>query len=318
MPLTHATRIEGYDAIRLRSASAHLDATFVPIAGMLGASLRERGEELLGRGLGVHCYARGGTTMGIPLLHPWANRLAADDYRVDGTAVRLRPDSPLVSRDEHGLPIHGLLGGSPQWALRDSDSDANGNCAWALSAEIDFGAHPELLEAFPFPHRLALDVALRRRTLTVRTTLTATGERAVPVSFGFHPYLRLPGVARERWHVELPAMRHLQIDARSIPTGASRPVAAAAGLLGTRTFDDGYVDVPDGAEFVVSGDGRRITVRLEQGYPAAQVFAPASDDVICFEPMTAPSNALNSGDRLSLVAPGERYTATFSITVARP
>ena len=113
-------------------------------------------------------------------------------------------------------------------------------------------------------------------------------------------------------------MRHLQLDARSIPTGASRPVAAAAGRLGTRTFDDGYVDVPDGAEFVVAGGGRRITVRLRAGYPAAQVFAPATDDVICFEPMTAPTNALNSGDRLSLVAPGERYTATFSITVERP
>jgi aldose 1-epimerase len=315
--LTQPARIEGYDAIRLRSASAHLDATFVPTAGMVGASLRDGGEELLGRGLGVHCYARGGTTMGIPLLHPWANRLAADGYRVNGTAVRVRPDSPLVARDEHGLPIHGLLGGTPHWALRHSNGSGNGDGAWALSAEIDFGAHPELLEAFPFPHRLALDIALRRRTLTVRTTLTATGEHAVPVSFGFHPYLRLADVARGDWHVELPAMRHLQLDARSIPTGASRPVAAAAGPLGARTFDDGYVDVPDGAQFVVAGGGRRITVRLEQGYPAAQVFAPASDDVICFEPMTAPTNALNSGDRLSLVAPGERYVATFSITVER-
>jgi aldose 1-epimerase len=313
MPLTHSTSVEGYDAIRLRSASAHLDATFVPIAGMVGASLRDGGEELLGRGAGVHCYARGGTTMGIPLLHPWANRLAGDEYRVNGTAVRLRPDSRVVARDEHGLPIHGLLGGSPHWVLRHS----NGNGAGALSAELDFGAHPELLEAFPFPHRLALDVALRGRTVTVRTTLTATGEHAVPVSFGFHPYLRLPGVAREDWHVELPAMGHLELDARSIPTGASRRVAAQSGPLGARTFDDGYVDVADGAEFVVAGGGRRITVRLEQGYPAAQVFAPATDDVICFEPMTAPTNALSSGDRLPLVAPGERYSATFSITVTR-
>src|SRR3954451_18970588 len=178
MSLTRATRMEGYDAIRLRSASAHLDATFVPIAGMLGASLREGGVELLGRGLGVHCYARGGTTMGIPLLHPWANRLAADEYRVDGTDGHLRPDSPLVARDERGLPIHGLLGGSPHWRLRHPDANGhrgtrrapplrlrppdatgNGGAAWALSAEIDFGAHPELLEAFPFPHRVALDVA---------------------------------------------------------------------------------------------------------------------------------------------------------------
>jgi aldose 1-epimerase len=315
MPLIQATTVEGYEAIRLRSASAHLDATFVPAAGMVGASLRDGGRELLGRGTGVHRYARGGTTMGIPLLHPWANRLAADEYRVNGTAVRLRGGSPTIARDEHGLPIHGLVGGSPHWELRHATAAAHG--AWGLSAALDFGAHPELLEAFPFPHRIELDVALRRRTLTVRTTLTATGDHAVPVAFGFHPYLRLPDVAREDWHVELPAMRHLELDERSLPTGMSRAVAAQSGLLGARVFDDGYTDVADGAEFVLAGGGRRIVARLEQGYPVAQVFAPAAQDVICFEPMTAPINALASGDRLPLVAPGGRYRAQFSITVER-
>jgi aldose 1-epimerase len=310
-PLVESARIEGYDAVRLRSSSAQVDATFVPEVGMVGASLRDRGAELLYANGGVHRYARGGSTMGIPLLHPWANRLAGDGYRVNGTAVRLDPRSPLVQRDDQGLPIHGLLNGSPRWRRAPAPD------GWALSAELDFGAHPDLLAAFPFPHRLRLDVALRRRTLTVRTTLTATGEHAVPVAFGFHPYLRLPGVPRERWHVALPAMRHLALDARSIPTGASRPMPAQADRLGARTFDDGYVDVPPGARFVLAGGTRRITVRLDEGYPAAQVFAPAASDVICFEPMTAPPNALASGDRLTLVDPGRRHTATFSIAVER-
>jgi aldose 1-epimerase len=309
-PLTEPTRIEGYEAIRLRSASAHLDATFVPRAGMVGASLRDRGAELLHRNGGVHRYARGGSTMGIPLLHPWANRLAGDDYRVNGTAVRLDPASPLVQRDEHGLPIHGLLNGFPKWRTVEPDE------RWALAAEVDFAAHPELLAAFPFPHRLRLDLALRRYTLTVRTTLTATGEVAVPVAFGFHPYLHLPDVARERWRVELPAMRHLELDARSIPTGVTRAVDAQSGPLGSRAFDDGYVDVPEGAEFVLAGGGRRVTVCLEQGYPVAQVFAPRSADVVCFEPMTASTNALITGDRLTLAAPGDSYSATFTITTA--
>ena len=112
-------------------------------------------------------------------------------------------------------------------------------------------------------------------------------------------------------------MRHLELDPHSIPTGASGPMPAEAGRLGARTFDDGYVDVPRGAEFVLAGGARRITVRFDEGYPAAQVFAPSASDVICFEPMTAPANALASGERLTLVAPGGRYTATFSITVER-
>jgi galactose mutarotase-like enzyme len=307
--LTEPARIEGYEAVHLRSSSDDVDATFVPAAGMVGASPRDHGAELLDRNGGVHRYARGGSTMGIPLLHPWANRLAEDRYRVNGTAVRLDAASRRGQRDEHGLAIHGLLNGFQYWRTVEPEE------RWALAAEVDFSVHPELLAGFPFPHRLRLDVALRSRTLTVRTTLTATGDRPVPVAFGFHPYLRLPDVERERWCVELPAMRHLELDARSIPTGATRALDAQSGPLGPRAFDDGFVDVPEGAEFVLAGGGRRLTARFEEGYPVAQVFAPCSADVVCFEPMTAPPNALVTGDGLTLLAPGARYRATFSITV---
>lgn len=58
-----------------------------------------------------------------------------------------------------------------------------------------------------------------------------------------------------------------------------------------------------------------MTVRFDAGYRFAQVFAPPTLDAICFEPMTAPTNALVSGMALTILAPGERYSATFSITV---
>ena len=95
----------------------------------------------------------------------------------------------------------------------------------------------------------------------------------MPVSFGFHPYLRLPDVAARDWQVELPAMPHLELDgARSPPARRDRsrrtPARWARGPSTTAWT------VPDGAAFVVAGGGRRVTVRLETGYPAAQVFAP--------------------------------------------
>jgi aldose 1-epimerase len=46
------------------------------------------------------------------------------------------------------------------------------------------------------------------------------------------------------------------------------------------------------------------------------VFAPAGGRVICFEPMTAPANALRSATGLALLEPGERYRAAFSVLVA--
>ena len=91
----------------------------------------------------------------------------------------------------------------------------------------------------------------------------------------------------------------------------------AATRLGSAdtSFDDGYDSIEDGAVFSVSGGGREIAVTHECGFPAAQVFSPIDAAFVCFEPMTAPANALCSGDGLRFVAPGASYTATFSISV---
>jgi aldose 1-epimerase len=305
---------EGYPARTLIDSAAELEATFAPRIGMIGCSLTHAGDELLGQRGGLARYEATGSTMGIPLLHPWANRLAEYSYAVDDRRVELDPDSPLVHKDPNDLPIHGLVAASPYWELMATLADPD---AARLSANLDFGAHPEYLEGFPFPHELRLDVSISNGTLTIRTTLTATGDVAVPLSFGFHPYLQLPDVPREDWHVEIPATRHLVLDDRMIPTGESEPVTIEPGKLGERTFDDAYTDLGDEPRFVLAGGGRRLVVQFIDGYDYAQVYAPDDQDVICFEPMTAPANALVSGDDLELVPPGETATASFSIAVER-
>lgn len=96
------------------------------------------------------------------------------------------------------------------------------------------------------------------------------------------------------------------------------------GPLGDRTFDDSFPELlPQGAGgadvavFSVADRSRRISVEHRAGYPVAQVFTPAGADFICFEPMTAPVDALRTGERLPLVQPGEQFTAEFVITITR-
>jgi len=303
--------LEGFPTVTL--SAGDLRASFAPAAGMAGVSLRHDGEELLDRGAGLSAYVERGAVMGIPILHPWANRLAGFDYAVDGRTVRLPDGPPLVRCEEHGLPIHGLLGGSPHWRVRGTE--AAGDRA-RLSAVLEFDAHPELLAAFPFPHTLALDAALDRDGLTIATTLTPTGDVPVPIAFGFHPYLRLPGADRSTWEIALPARRHLHTDARAIPAGGDEAEHAVRLRLGARTFDDGFRGIAEGAQLAMAGGGRRITVTFGAGYPAAQVFSPAGAQFVCFEPMTAPANALRSGRDLRRVPPGAAFTAVFRIAVA--
>src|SRR6478735_8077344 len=92
----------------LTLASGDLEATFVPDAGMVGCSLRHRGEELLGQRGGLAAYVAERKTMGIPLLHPWANRLSSRRFRVAGREVAIDPERTPLRLDEGGLPMHGL------------------------------------------------------------------------------------------------------------------------------------------------------------------------------------------------------------------
>ena len=297
--------------VTLRDRSAAGDgavtAKFVPEAGMIGISLQDAGVELLGQRRGLDAYVSAGKTMGIPILYPWANRLGADTYTAQGATVTLTPGENGVRTDPAGLPIHGVLAACPGWRVTGESADE-------LTAELDFGADPRLLASFPYPHLLSVTVRLAGRTLTVRTSVTATGDGAVPLCFGYHPYLQLPGTDRADWVVETPALRHLTLDERGLPTGGSDPQPAQSQRLGDDTFDDAYDDVDEGAVFAVSAGDRRLEVHFEQGYRATQIFAPPGEDVVCFEPMTAPTDALRRGGYRS-ARPGEPAVAVFSIRI---
>jgi aldose 1-epimerase len=295
------------DPAALRLAAGNLDAIFLPARGMLGASLRDRGEELLRRVEDLAAAAAKGSSAGIPFLHPWANRLASPLYEAAGRKVILDLSSRLLHLDGNRLPIHGVGWALLAWEVYEAKPDR-------IAARLDWN-RTDLLAVFPFRHRLEMTVTLRPDGLTVETTLVAGPDSAVPVSFGFHPYLGIPGLPRAQWRLTLPAMRRLASDERGIPSGGEEPIGAFDSQLGETDFDDGFAVLEERPVFSLAGAGRRITVEFLAGYRYAQVFAPKDKDYIAIEPMTAATNALASGRGLKLVEPGERFRAAFGVTV---
>jgi aldose 1-epimerase len=292
-------------AIRLQAG--RLDATLEARDVLAFTSLRHDGSELLVAPDELPAaYRVHGEWAGIAFMHPWANRLAADDFEVAGAEVRLAPEDPAITRDGNGLAIHGLRAPAGAWRLRQLGRST----AEAVMTHDGAPGSP-----FPFPHEVRVDVALREGRLSVRTAVEPTADRPVPLAFGWHPYLRPPGTARTSWRLEMPARRHLELDDRGIPTGAATAEAEEDDPIGDRRFDDAYDELAPGPCVAVTGGGLRIAVLLEAGYPVAQVFAPPDAAVVALEPMTAPPDALVSGRGLRVVAPGDIFPAVFGVAV---
>ena len=195
--------------------------------------------------------------------------------------------------------MHGLLVGAAGWTIAEG---ARGQVTATRAVDSP---------AFPFPHRVELRIGLRPGRLDIRTTVVPTSRRAVPVAFGWHPYLRVPGATRARWRLVLPARVHLPLNGRGLPTGDRIPVAAEAAPIGRRTFDDLYAF---GRQRVLSleTDEAAVSVQADLRYPYAQVWVPPGRPFAALEPMTVPTNALVDGD-VPLVAPGDAFSTSFAV-----
>jgi aldose 1-epimerase len=307
-----AREIDGHRGLTIAGAERELEATFVPGAGMICCSLRHRGEEVLGQRNGLRGYIEQRSTMGIPLLYPWANRLSRDRFEVGGQTVDLGRAGELVKRDGNGLPMHGLLTAFEGW--RVSRHESSGGAA-ALEAELVWSEHPELMAGYPFEHRLGYSAAISAGRLTITTTIDAGNRGPVPIAFGFHPYLAPSGGARESWRIDLPLGDRLPLDDRGLPTGARDAEVPAAGALAERAFDDLYLAPPSGKPLTLSGGGRTVRLALDAGFPFTQLYSPRSVPLLAIEPMTAPTDALTADPGPALVEPGSRFSASFSIEV---
>lgn len=317
-PAARHGEIAGCASVTLQAGE--LEVTFLPSLGMVGCSILHRGEELLAQRDGVDAYAARGSTFGLPLLYPWANRLGAWEYDVAGHHVDLST-VPEVHRDgATGLPSHGLTpAGRPWQVIGASATEAEAQ----LQASLDWAADGPLQQAFPFPHRAHYTARLRANELSVQLMVEPLGETAVPISFGFHPYLTLPGSQRQHWRIELPVRRRMLLDDQGIPSGGFEDLVpgALSGALGDRAFDDSFDRLAAGPgpypRFAVADARRRLEVEFRSGFAVAQVYAPDGSPFIAFEPMTAPVDALRSGTGLRLLSAGSRFEAEFTITVTR-
>ena len=77
------------------------------------------------------------------------------------------------------------------------------------------------------------------------------------------------------------------------------------------------MDVPEGAVVSVRAGSRGVSVHYLSGYPVGVVFAPGDVDIVCVEPMTAPTDPFSGRFPLRLAEPGAPFEAVFEVVPER-
>ncbi len=284
-------------------------AVAVEVGGALRSYVAFERELLDGYGAAERCTSARGQS-----LIPWPNRLRDGRYGFEGSNYQL----PLTEPATHNA-IHGLVRWA-NWTPADRAED---------SVAMEHRLHPQ--DGWPFTLALRIEYALSQDGLTVTTTATNAGDGACPYGAGAHPYLTLGTERIDELVLQSPGRRHLPSDEQGIPIG-SEPVDGTRfdfqepRQIGDTVLDTAYADLArngDGRASVrlATPDGdRRVTLWLDESYPYLMLFTGDSlpDETrrrqgLGIEPMTCAPNALQSGEGVRIIAPGESFTSTWGI-----
>jgi aldose 1-epimerase len=246
------------------------------------------------------------------VLVPWPNRVRGGAWTQGGRTYQL-----AITEPKTGNASHGLLRFAP-YRLLERD---------ASSVTLQHAVFPQT--GYPFQLETTVTYALTDEGLEVRHTISNVGAAPAPVALGAHPYVCIGDVDTAELTLQIQAETYFVVDEALVPTGQV-PVDAPRDLrhprrVGDLALDTAFGDISRGADDRIRGvvrapDGRRLELWAGPGYDYLQVFTtdrfPGHPLAMAIEPMTAPANALNSGQSLRWLAPGETWTPTWGIAYA--
>ena len=220
---------------------------------------------------------------GNPVLFPSPGKLKDDAWAREGHAGKMKQ--------------HGFARNLP-WTVSGSSTGEGASVTLTLLSSDETRA------MYPWDFRVDLRFTLKRSTLRVEPRVTNTGKTRMPFGFGFHPYFRVADKARAR----IPTKATRGFDNVKKVEGPFTGFDFTASEIDLYLLDHGRTD----AELVLDGEGK-IHVRGSADFVRWVVWTVAGKDYICLEPWTCRADALNTGEQLLYVDPGETRSMWIEI-----
>jgi aldose 1-epimerase len=255
------------------------------------------------------------------VLAPWPNRVRDARWVWEDATLLLDITEPALRNASHGL-------------LR--------NTGYRLldrtRASVTLGALIAPQHGWPFLLDTWVRYVLSPEELTVTHGVTNLSARVAPWAVGAHPYFRVGEVPSAQLTLTLTGATRLELDAQLIPV-AEHPVDAdRAGAGNARDFDLRSGVLAAGLElntaygnlanrqhradiaWLTAPDGARTTLWADPDFAWVQAYTPANFPrpegpgfAIALEPMTAPPDALNSGEGLIHLEPGDSWQGSWGV-----
>jgi aldose 1-epimerase len=316
------------EAVQLTDAKAQTEVWILPSVGNIAYRMTVKGHDILRwPHPSIEAFKTAPNNIGIPFMGPWINRLDEQAFYANGT--RYAFDMSL-GNIRGAIPIHGFITTTDRWQLLSTGGDSES--AWATS-RLEFSKQPAWMKQWPFAHTIEMTYRLREGVLEVATSIVNHSADPMPVSVGFHPYFTLTDSRRDDWTISVGARTHLKLQPNKVPTGETEPIEAffpnpSAAALRDFDLDDGFGelvrDARGRATMTLRGKAQRLDVEFGPNYRAAVLWAPKQTpggpdrNFICFEPMAAPTNALNMAHKglykeLQSIPPGGTWRESFWI-----
>lgn len=223
---------------------------------------------------------------GIPILFPICGNLPNNSYTLGDRSYSLKQ--------------HGFARDLPWQVVSQSATD----CA---SLTLALSSNAQTYEVYPFDFDLEFTYRILGNRLTIDQQYTNRSQTPMPFSTGFHPYFNVQDKSQLRF--DLPAS-----------SAIDQKTQQALPFFNTFDFAQPEIDwaFPDLSRTVAIATDLQTHLRLTLTYSSAfstlVFWTLQGQDFYCLEPWSAPRNALNTGDRLLTLAPGETQSLQIELT----
>ena len=247
------------------------------------------------------------------VLVPWPNRVEGGSWQLDGRMQQLELTEPELGNANHGLLARTRY--EPIAAQTDG---------------VTLAAAVHGSDGYPFELDTSVEYRLEGPGIRVTHRITNRSGSPAPVAIGAHPYLRVGDSPVDSLVLTIDADRALDLDERHIPRGSFDVAGTQYDLRQGRRVAEAvphacYTAIRSHGGRVVHSlrapDSREVRLWADEVFAYAQVyvtdeFPDAVGPAIAVEPMTAPPNALRTGEGLRWLDPGETWTAGWGILLA--